>query len=159
MSSAVERRVTLTAEELLTLPDRAAYELVDGVIMDLNVGALSSLVATKLSARLEVFCDRDQLAWVFGANCPLRCYTDRPNTIRKPDVCYVLQDRLPVGQLAESFLTIASDLVVEVVSPNDLAYEVDRKVKEDLAAGVRLVWVVNPENRSARVYRLDGTAN
>jgi Uma2 family endonuclease len=51
----------------------------------------------------------------------------------------------PSEQLPEGHTRIAPDLAAEVMSPNDLAYEVDRKVKEYLAAGVRLVWVINPD--------------
>jgi Uma2 family endonuclease len=46
---------------------------------------------------------------------------------------------------------------VEVLSPNDLAYEVDEKVLDYLAARARLVWVINPESRIVRVHRLDGS--
>ena len=39
------------------------------------------------------------------------------------------------------------------MSPGDTVYEVDEKVQEWLAAGVRLVWVVNPKQRKVTVYR------
>src|SRR5688572_5220657 len=48
---------------------------------------------------------------------------------------------------------IAPDLAVEVISPNDLATEIDEKIAEYLAAGVRLVWVVNPQMKSVRIHR------
>jgi Uma2 family endonuclease len=35
-------------------------------------------------------------------------------------------------------------------------YEVDQEVDDYLAAGVRLVWMVNPERRTVWVYRVDG---
>lgn len=49
------------------------------------------------------------------------------------------------------------DLVVEVLSPGDRPGEVLAKVADWLTAGTRLVWVVDPERRLARVYRADGT--
>jgi Uma2 family endonuclease len=52
---------------------------------------------------------------------------------------------------------MAPDLVVEVVSPNDTATEVQRKVEQWLQAGVRLVWVLYRATRSAMVYQADGT--
>jgi Uma2 family endonuclease len=42
------------------------------------------------------------------------------------------------------------------VVPNDLYEEVDEKVDEWLAAGVPIVWVVNPRNRTVKVHRPDG---
>jgi Uma2 family endonuclease len=47
----------------------------------------------------------------------------------------------------------APDLAVEVLSPTDRARQVLDKVGEYLEAGVRLVWVIDPERRSAVVYR------
>src|SRR5262249_39098199 len=44
-----------------------------------------------------------------------------------------------------------------VVSPNDTYYEVERKVREYLQAGVPLVWVVNPPTRMVRVHHPGGS--
>ena len=41
----------------------------------------------------------------------------------------------------------------EVISPNDRYTEVEAKVAEWLAAGTRMVIVVNPRRRSVRVHR------
>ena len=51
---------------------------------------------------------------------------------------------------------VAPDLAVEVASPNDLGRELRVKVEEYLRAGVRLVWLVDPETRSIEVVRADG---
>jgi Uma2 family endonuclease len=42
---------------------------------------------------------------------------------------------------------------VEVLSPGDLAYEIDGKIEDYLSAGVRLIWVVNPKTRTLRIHR------
>ena len=36
-------------------------------------------------------------------------------------------------------------------------FEVEGKLDEYLAAGVAIVWIVNPDRRTIRVYRNDGT--
>ena len=69
----------------------------------------------------------------------------------------VRQERLPSEKFSEGYIDIPPDVAVEVVSPNDLVYEVTQKVQEYLAAGVKLVWVVNPPARSVEVHRLDGS--
>ena len=46
---------------------------------------------------------------------------------------------------------------MEVLSPNDRDYETDQKIEDFLRAGVRLVWVINPETRTVLIYRADGT--
>ena len=55
---------------------------------------------------------------------------------------------------------VAPDLVVEVISPNDLAADLAAKIRDFLNAGVPLIWVVNPESQDvARLsIRQDGDA-
>jgi Uma2 family endonuclease len=60
------------------------------------------------------------------------------------------------AEYLEGHIPIPPDLAVEVVSPNDLFYDVQQKVGEYLQAGVRLVWIVNPRTREVHVYRGDG---
>jgi Uma2 family endonuclease len=64
---------------------------------------------------------------------------------------------LPDDAPSRGYDDIPPDLVVEVLSPRDIATELDQKVEEFLRAGVRLVWVVNPDTRTVRIHRLDGS--
>src|SRR6266849_6750707 len=48
-------------------------------------------------------------------------------------------------------------LVVEVLSPGDRPGETLAKIADWLSAGTRLVWVIDPERRLARIYRQDGS--
>lgn len=61
---------------------------------------------------------------------------------------YVGNSRLPGGKYPEGDLFLAPDLVVEVLSPGNTGLEVDEKLAEYLAAGVALVWIVNPDRRT-----------
>ncbi len=45
---------------------------------------------------------------------------------------------------------------MEVLSPNDIACKVEAKVRQWLRAGPKLVWVVNPEQRTLAIHRADG---
>ena len=79
-----------------------------------------------------------------------------PDTVRAPDVAYIAASRVPKPE-PRGFARIAPDLVVEVNSPDDRSGEVLEKVQMWLAAGVKLVWVVEPQPRSVQVYHPDGT--
>ena len=46
---------------------------------------------------------------------------------------------------------------MEVLSPGDRPGELLSKVADWLTAGTRLVWVIDPERRIARVFRADGS--
>jgi len=144
-------------QEFLALPDHDLYELVDGELREINVSNLSSLVSCKTSARLTIHCEAKNLGPVFACDAYYQCFAGRPRHARKPDVSFIRRDRLTEGWLADGYFTIAPDLAVEVLSPNDLAYEVDEKIGEYLDAGVRLVWIINPEQRWVTIHRADGS--
>jgi Uma2 family endonuclease len=78
---------------------------------------------------------------------------DRPDNVRSPDLSFVAAGRFPDEREPLGFPALAPDLAVEVLSPNDRSRDVMEKVGEYLDAGSRLVWVVDPEKRTAAVYR------
>ena len=154
--NATATTTSLTPADLLAMPDEKDYELVDGQLVERNMGFLSSWVAGELLFKIRSYCEVSRYGWVFPADNGYQCFPDAPNKVRKPDVSFVRRDRLPPHAWTEGYLSIAPDLAVEVISPNDLAWEVDRKVAEYLGAGVPLVWVVHPEARAVRVHRASG---
>jgi Uma2 family endonuclease len=44
-------------------------------------------------------------------------------------------------------------LVVEILSPRDTQEPVDEKTDDYLQAGVALVWVIDPHDRTVTIYR------
>jgi Uma2 family endonuclease len=158
MSTIAEPK-TYSSDDLLAMPEGDRHELVDGHLVERNVSALSSLVSGRLFRAVANFCEDRSSAWVFGPDCGYRCFPGHPNTVRKPDVSLILRGRLPSEQLTEGFLTLVPDLAAEVISPHDLAYEVDGKVEEYLEAGGRLIWIVYPSTRKIHVHRLDRTTS
>jgi Uma2 family endonuclease len=54
--------------------------------------------------------------------------------------------------LAEPLPLLAPDLAVEILSASNTEAEMRRKVREYFEAGSRLVWLVDPESRTARVF-------
>ncbi len=159
MSTAVTK-THYTPEDLLTLPDGDQYELVDGLLVERKMSLWSSFVAGRIHQLLANHGETQPFGWAFPEGASYQCFPDAPNKVRKPDVSFIALERLPLEQATEEgHISLAPDLAVEVLSPNDLAYEIDRKVDEYLRAGVRLVWVVNPETRTAAVYRADGSVS
>jgi Uma2 family endonuclease len=146
---------TYTQDELFQLPEADRFELADSQARERTKNAWSSYVAGRLYGRIDAFCEAEQLGWVFPEGAGYRCFADHPNKVRKADISFIRRERLSLAQAtARGHLTVAPDLAVEVVSPNDLAYDVSEKVQEFLGAGVRLMWVVNPQARMVSVHRL-----
>lgn len=80
-----------------------------------------------------------------------------PDTVRAADVAFIAADRAPEPG-GRGFGTVIPDLVVEVNSPDDRAGEVLDKVQQWLAAGVKLVWVVDPKTKTITAHQPDGHA-
>lgn len=151
--------VAYTPEDLLTMPDGDNYELVDGQLVERKMSQESSWIAGRLFSRLAAFVESRNLGWAFPEGTSFQCFPDDPTCVRRPDTSFVQLRRQPNGPSERGHGRIAPDLVVEVVSPNDLFQEVDGKVDEWLTAGVQLIWVINPRARTVTVVRPDADAH
>jgi Uma2 family endonuclease len=148
-----------TPEDLLSMPARKNYELVDGHLVERTVSQLSSWVGGRLFSELDRFLQADPLGWAWPSELGYACYPGRPNKVRKPDVSFIRIERMPDGPTSEGYAYIPPDLAVEVVSPNDLWHELEAMVEEYLAVGVSLAWVIDSEVRTAYVHRREGTVS
>lgn len=114
----------------------------------------SSHVGGEILFHLKAFVTPRGLGYVFMADNSFRCFADDPDRVRRADVSFIAADRLtPELYRSKGHCTVCPDLAVEVVSPNDLMSDVTAKRKEWLAAGAKLVWVVDPDDRSVSAYR------
>lgn len=119
-----------------------------------QASALSAYVAQQVSFELVHFCRQRNAGYVFGWRTTYRCFGD-PEIWRQADVSFIRKDRLPGGRIPEGSLELPPDLAVEVISPNDTAYEVHGKVALYLRHGFGEVWLVYPNLRAVHVYRRD----
>src|SRR6266571_4243851 len=144
----------MTAAELLQIPDKHA-ELVRGALVvreppGLRHGRIALEIAEALAAHVRA----NQLGRVY-VESGFKLMSN-PDTVRGPDVAFVSESRLPEPEPV-GYPALAPDLVVEILSPGDRPGEVLARVGDWLSAGTRLVWVVDPTARVARVYRDDGS--
>ena len=147
----------VTADELLamSIPDKHV-ELVRGVLVVREPpGLRHGGIAMRLAARLVAHTNAAALGQVYAAETGFKL-TSHPDTVRAPDIAFISRARLPDPE-PDGYAALAPDLVVEVLSPGDRPGEVLAKVADWLDAGCRLVWVVDPTRRLARVYRQDGS--
>lgn len=150
--STVEQQL-YTPEDLLQMPDGDQYELVDGQLVEqFEMGAISVWVVTRLSALLVAYEDKHG-GRAFGDGMGYQCYPFAPDQVRKPDASFVCAGRFENDEISDGHVRIPPDLAVEVVSPSDRYYKVESKVDEYLRAGVKMVWLVNPELRTVRIFR------
>jgi Uma2 family endonuclease len=155
---------TATEADVLLYPvgEKRLCELVDGVLVEKPMGYYESRVAAELIILLGIYLRQHDLGVVAGEAGLLRLM---PGLVRIPDVSFVSWGRMPEPQAPRPPIpTLAPDLAVEVLSESNTEAEMGRKLREYFAAGARLVWYIDREDRTARVYTapdqstlLDGT--
>ncbi len=107
-------------------------------------------VRRKLERLLEDFVVPRGLGAVFGETGFVLARD--PDTVRGPDISFVVRERL-AGIDYRRFIDGPPDLAIEIFSPSNRPYQIRTKVADYLAAGCRLVWVVDPERRRVTTYR------
>jgi len=79
-----------------------------------------------------------------------------PNgAMRAPDASWVLRSRLAelTAHQKQKFLPLAPDFVVELRSPSDRLTDLQAKMDEYVANGVRLGWLIDPISGEVHVYQ------
>ena len=76
-----------------------------------------------------------------------------PDTVRAPDIAFVVTARIPADGGPDGFYDGPPDLAVEVLSPDDRMVDVLDKVRDYLDAGTLQVWIVAPKSNTISVYK------
>jgi len=142
----------VTGEALAEMGDIGRCELVEGkIIMRSPTSWRHGKYERRFGNSLGDFVDKHRLGEVLVGEVGI--YTGRnPDTIRGADVIFISNERLAQVKSA-SFLDVAPELVIEVMSPDDRWTEVKQKIREYFSIGVMLVWVADPSDKTVSVYR------
>lgn len=125
-------------------------ELIDGVLLEKDMGSYESYLALFLGGCLSNFVRKKKLGFVIGADGMVRF---APGLIRFPDVSYFSWDRLPGRKIPRAAIwKVVPNLAVEVISRGNTKQEMRRKLRDYFAAGVELVWYVYPLKFQVVVY-------
>jgi len=157
--AAIASRLT-TAEELLLMPGGGErHELVRGELRTMTQpgfehGDISLTVGFLLRAHAQATG-----SGVAVGETGFLLERD-PDTVRAPDAAFISQGRYEAaGGATKKYWPGAPDLAVEVISPSDTFREVQEKAREWVAAGCVAVLVLDPEQRTATVYRAGGDSH
>jgi Uma2 family endonuclease len=130
----------------------ANWELVDGEIVWLSPsnryhGRVCAAIVVALGAFVRL------IGAALLCNDPGFIVGTHRHQLRGPDVALVTRERLYILERGSTWGSEAPDLAVEVLSPEQHGEAYARpKVTEYLAAGAKVVWLVDPESRTIRVY-------
>ncbi|MGI8916514.1 MAG: Uma2 family endonuclease [Chloroflexota bacterium] len=151
IAPAVETR-RLTVADLELFPDDGKLrELVDGQVVEWDVTNFEhGSLAAFLGGLLWSFTRERRLGQVVTTDALVKVQNSDYDA-RGGDVTYYRKSRIPSDRRAPATAT-PPDLVIEVLSPSDLATMVEAKVADWLRAGVPLLWYVNPQTGVTTVY-------
>lgn len=141
----------LTGEELFALGNIGRTELVQGKIVSMPpTGYPHGIIEGNIGRILGNFVRQHHLGRVLSGEVGI--YTRRdPDTVRGADVAYISKERLSQGQ-SHSYLDVAPELIVEVLSPGDSWTKVIEKLDEYITIGVQSVWIADPSRQEVFVY-------
>ncbi len=144
----------MTAEDLWKQPDDGnRYELVKGVLRKMPpAGFEHGIRAAEIGGLLHAHVKKHRLGYVCGAETGFRI-ARHPDTVRAPDAAFLRRESIAPQGIVKGYWEGAPDLAVEVISPGDTYAEVADKIKEWLAAGCAMVWVINPRRQTVEVHR------
>jgi Uma2 family endonuclease len=148
----------LTAADLAVLPSElpsgtVLYELDNGkLVIMAPPGDVHGAVEANFTYSLKDQADRKGLGKVRCGEVGIVLWRD-PDRVVGADAAFIANASLPLRLSPEGYLETIPELVVEVRRPNETHASLRRKAEDYLAAGVRVVWVADPETQVVTEYR------
>lgn len=147
----------MTAADLAAVPEAERGELIRGEMQPVSpTNPEHFLLTGRLIGPLHSFVSERHLG-VVGAEGGFTLEVE-PDTVLAPDVAFVRREAFPPKGRRLGYPRVVPDLVIEILSPSNGATEMNEQVRIYLAAGVRLVWIVDPVAGVVTVYEPDGAA-
>ena len=142
----------MTGDEQMCMTRLNQCELVAGRVVPMTpTNPTHGRIEVNVAAALKHFVRTQNLGVVMAGEVGV--FTSRnPDTVRAPDVLFLSHERDALRRRPQGFLDVAPELTVEILSPTDRPDQVRRKLDEYFAAGVRLVWVIDPATRTVQVH-------
>lgn len=122
------------------------------IVIIAPTGGETGIYNAGLIAKFWIWNDQMKLGQVFDSST---CFALPNGSKRSPDVSWISQERwlaLTPDQRIK-FPPITPDFVLELMSPTDNRIDLQAKMEEYIAAGVRLGWLIDRKNKSTQIYR------
>lgn len=128
-------------------------ELVEGELREtMPTSILHGIIAGRIAIILGFFVLQNKLGEVLTAETGFRLFTDK-KTVRVPDISFLSNEKLAGIKNVNKFYEGTPDLAIEVISLSETYSDVQSKLEDYLSAGVKMVWIIRPENKTVTSYR------
>jgi Uma2 family endonuclease len=139
-----------TPNDVLRLEEEGLYELVDDQLKEKAMSSLANETAAIICARLFNHIETTAVGKLYVEQT-FQCFPDKPLQVRRPDLAFVATQRLSAVD-EDGHVKIAPDLAIEIISPNDTAYDLEEKLDDYRSAKFGLIWIVYPKHRRIHIY-------
>jgi Uma2 family endonuclease len=147
----VPTKVLLTAEEFdnYSFEEDKRYELDEGELIEMTRPAYKhNRVLKNLQLALDTYLRKSGVGEMLISE---NLYALAPLTRRSPDAAVILGDRSEELKDAK-VIPIIPEIAAEVLSPSETPRMIHRKLKQYFAAGVKEVWLIDPDYREVEVW-------
>lgn len=144
-------KTLLTAEQFDNYPfeEDKRYELDEGELIEMTRPAYKhNRVLRILMVELELYLRQNPIGELLISE---NLYALAATTRRSPDLAVLLGDHREELRNAK-VIPIIPEIAVEVLSPSETPRTIHRKMKQYFAAGVKEVWLIDPETEEAEVW-------
>jgi len=133
----------VSVEEYLSTSYEPDVDYVDGELVSRNVGEVDH---GRLQVLIAAYLLEREQQWGIVVYCAVRTQVF-PTRFRVPDIC-----ALRGTETEDQIIHTPPFLCVEILSKDDRADDIQEKIEEYLALGVRYVWIINHRKRLAYVH-------
>src|SRR5262245_56801555 len=140
--------------DFVNLPENADrhFELRRGEVVEMSRPKKPhGIVTTNIVTELNLYARQVRKGYVLSNDTGV-VLEETPGTVVGPDVGYCL-DATTYDEVEPKWAETPPVLAVEMLSPNDKMSQVNEKIADYLRAGVRVVWLADPELKTVTVYR------
>ncbi len=163
MALLTRNHASISADEFFEMVNSPEYahqhvELVAGEIVPMpTTNPEHSLIVGNIFALLWWFVRQHKLGRVHvgDAGVVLERHEQGRDTIRGIDIVFISYVKAPTLPQS-SFLEVAPDLAIEIMSPSNTVGDTNLKINQLLRAGCPQVWIVHPDLRRVDVHSMDG---
>jgi Uma2 family endonuclease len=144
-------KILLSAEEFDNYPfeEDKRYELDEGELIEMTRPEyLHNQALQNLLVELVLYFRKNRIGQALVSE---NLYALSPITRLAPDVAVILGDHRAELQKAK-VIHIIPDIAAEVLSPSETPARIHRKMTQYFKAGVKEVWLVQPEDRTMEIW-------
>jgi len=149
---AISTLISADEFEKLSQESEARLEYFDGEVIELSSPRpIHNQIAKRLITLLDVHVSPNGRGLLFWSD-EFRL-NDRRRVI--PDIALMMAPKHQLVDLNRTPIDLIPDLAIEVISPSEMARDVERKITAYLDAGLAEVWTLYPESQHIYVHQAD----